>query len=688
MPPSRFQFGRFEADLKTGELYREGHRIALQQQPFAVLRLLLARPGEIVTRDELRQALWPSDTFVDFEAGLNAAIKRVRHALDDSADHPRFVATYPRRGYSFIAPVSTPEAACSPTRPKRAFWAWTGGATVLVAIVGTWFRPVLAVPPVAGLTALTAPLAIPLNQNLVTDGPSVFFTRVTAGGIRELVKVPARGGPVVPVELPADFRGNTTVLDISSDGAEILVSERIQGHRALWTIPAEGGPPQRLGNLESDGAAWFPDGNGVTYAQGNNLYTADRSGEHVQLLLRTPGEAMNPRWSPDRKQLRYTVYDRGTNRSRLWDYDAVTRVAHPLEPRASAMAAAVWSADGRYYLFSKDQPPGVIWARRETAPFWRRTAGAATALTSGPVSYSSPIPSRDGQHLYAIGAMDRGELLHLDRNTKQWQPYLNGISADALTFSPDGSRVAYISYPERSLWSLDQKTGNRLQLVGGPGHCLMPQWSPDGSAIAYTWEVGGLWQLKLVTSNGSRVTTLTGAGLDAGQATWAPSGKQLALVYRHIPKDEPQRLGIFDLATRRLTDVPASQNWGFPQWSPDGKFLLARKPGPDALALFSFADQRWRAIPTSDWVKYPRWSRDGRSFIYNTLGGKRPGIYRMRLLDATATRFGPAELMANLSGFVPTGSYGDWSGLDPTGDPLLMRFVGGSAIYRLDWPPR
>src|ERR1700751_880562 len=102
------RFGIFEADFRAGELRRHGARIRLQDQPFQVLALLLAKRGELVTREELQSKLWPADTFVDFEHGLNAAVKRLRDALGDSADNPRFIETLARRGYRFIAPVNGP----------------------------------------------------------------------------------------------------------------------------------------------------------------------------------------------------------------------------------------------------------------------------------------------------------------------------------------------------------------------------------------------------------------------------------------------------------------------------------------------------------------------------------------------------------------------------------------------------
>jgi DNA-binding winged helix-turn-helix (wHTH) protein len=98
------QFGVFELDLRAGELHRNGSRVKLQEQPLQILTMLLEHPGEVVTREELQKKLWPADTFVDFDHSLNAAIRRLRDALGDSAENPRFVETVARRGYRFLIP--------------------------------------------------------------------------------------------------------------------------------------------------------------------------------------------------------------------------------------------------------------------------------------------------------------------------------------------------------------------------------------------------------------------------------------------------------------------------------------------------------------------------------------------------------------------------------------------------------
>ena len=138
--PSSFRFGVFDLDVRAAELRRQGARVGLQEQPFQVLLLLLQHPGEVVTRDELRQRLWPADTYVDFEQGLNAAISRLRHALDDVAESPRFIETVPRHGYRFIAKVETPPPSETQRRPwLRAPTPWVGGGLLLALAVALAF---------------------------------------------------------------------------------------------------------------------------------------------------------------------------------------------------------------------------------------------------------------------------------------------------------------------------------------------------------------------------------------------------------------------------------------------------------------------------------------------------------------------------------------------------------------------
>src|SRR5215813_4355886 len=142
---SIIRFGMFELELQTGELRHAGQKVKLQEQPFQVLAALLEYPGKIVTREELRSKLWPEDTFVDFDHSLNAAIKRLRDALGESADAPVFIETLARRGYRFIAPVNGSSASDAiettpvPEQSQSFFWTHriviAGLAPIVIAVL-------------------------------------------------------------------------------------------------------------------------------------------------------------------------------------------------------------------------------------------------------------------------------------------------------------------------------------------------------------------------------------------------------------------------------------------------------------------------------------------------------------------------------------------------------------------------
>ena len=113
------RFGPFQVDLAAREVRKEGRKVKLQGQPFHVLALLLQRPGQVVSREELQQALWPADTFVEFDRGLNTAIKKIRQTLGDSADTPQFIETLPRQGYRFVGSVEAEAGQIKPRAERR-----------------------------------------------------------------------------------------------------------------------------------------------------------------------------------------------------------------------------------------------------------------------------------------------------------------------------------------------------------------------------------------------------------------------------------------------------------------------------------------------------------------------------------------------------------------------------------------
>ena len=133
---NRARFGPFEVDLHTHEIWKDGVQVKLMGQPFETLTVLISRPGELVTREELRMRLWPKDTFADFDHGLNAAVNKLREALNDSAESPKYVQTLPRLGYRFIVPVTqnVPQPPAQEA-PRRARWEMAAAGIVLAGLV-------------------------------------------------------------------------------------------------------------------------------------------------------------------------------------------------------------------------------------------------------------------------------------------------------------------------------------------------------------------------------------------------------------------------------------------------------------------------------------------------------------------------------------------------------------------------
>ena len=283
----RVRFGSFEVDLRAGELRKGGVKIKLHGQPLDVLAMLLDEPGEMVTREELQQKLWATDTFVDFEHGLNKAINKLREALGDDADNPRFVETLPRLGYRFIATVERPvsedsripgpsssrESSAGKNLLKR-----TGviaGVIVLVLICVAFWRSQPQPPTVTNIVRITndGKAKNPLNPP-VTDGVHLYFTEgdmnTTGSGIAQ---VPAAGGETT--WLTTTLQDVIALSPVSPDRSELLVAK---GARVgsdfvieLWAQPLPAGAPHHVGNIRALLATWTPDGTHIVYADAGKI---------------------------------------------------------------------------------------------------------------------------------------------------------------------------------------------------------------------------------------------------------------------------------------------------------------------------------------------------------------------------------------------------------------------------------
>src|SRR5579864_6619766 len=323
------KFGAFEVNLRTGELRRHGIRIKLQRQPFQILVMLLEKPGEVISREEIRTRLWSGDTFVDFEHGVNTAVKKPRQVLGDIADDPHYIETLPRVGYRFMVPVYEPaianyaavppltsdvasaesefEPPYSRRSPRRLRWALVLAALALAGIAGyAVFWPVPE-PKVVGFVETPLSDRADSWQQLVTDGARVYFLE-RQGDHENVVQTSTVGGETRKVLAPFP---STRIFDISSDHSEFLIGDFGERRKEmpLWIWPIQGGSPIRVGGIGVDDAVWHPNGKQIVYVRGSDIRIVRRNGTDDRPFIHTTGVPGMLRWSPDGSRLSFTVGD-------------------------------------------------------------------------------------------------------------------------------------------------------------------------------------------------------------------------------------------------------------------------------------------------------------------------------------------------------------------------------------------
>jgi Tol biopolymer transport system component/DNA-binding winged helix-turn-helix (wHTH) protein len=705
------RFGLFEVDLRAGELRKGGLRIKLQGQPFAVLAMLLERPGEMVSREQLQQKLWASDTYVDFEHGLNKAINKLREALSDDADNPRYIETLPRRGYRFIGSITQPPTAPAPvtveepqkkeelSAPKaRRRNLWVAAIVCLFALVAAaffWLRTPSRLPRVLRYRQLTtdrqqkAMTPCALGGPLVTDGPRVFFSEPSAS----VAQVSSSGGDVVRLTIPFSC---FPFDDISPDKTELIgvsVENGSAWDKPLWSLSVASGQARRLGNLTGHNGGWSPDGQRIAYATGNDelgpndVYVATKNGDNPQKLVTIEkGYVGDIRWSPDGRVLRMTVVDQ--NVCSLWEVSADGSNLHPMNLFPGERKEACngnWTADGRYFVFNvfRDDPiGGEIWVRRESQSRFLKRTFKPTPLTTGPIIFFSPAPSPDGKQVFAVGTQARGELVRYDLKLQKLETYLSGISAEQLDFSRDGKWVAYVSFPEGILWRSRVDGSERMQLTTPPLRPTGPSWSPDGRQIAFGGEIPpGLSKIYVVPADGGQPKVVAQDKFEVGDPTWTPDGN--SLIFSGSMWSAQTKVFSLDLKSGAISTVPNSDHMFSPRVSPNGRFIVAMDaPAKHKLLLFDQQTQKWSDFATGEGFSpdWPRWSANSQYVYFSpTTEGQVRFVDRVGVTDHKRERVAAIDLPEGT-----TGIFGHWTGLAPDGSPLLLRNQSIQEIYALD----
>ncbi len=605
--PRRVCFGVFEADLVAGELCKRGRKVALQDQPFRVLGLLLQRAGDVVTREELQKALWPADTFVEFDQGVNTAIKKIRQALGDSADSPRFVETLPRKGYRFIAPVASAESPVAPAAPRRRLgWLVAGlGVAGVVVAAAYWFSKGKVVPEtVAVPVPLTSYPGRELQPSFSPDGHSIAFAwnGETQDNFDIYVK---QIGSEKPLRLTTD-KAKDFGPAWSPDGRLIAFGRLLTALKAgIFLIPAIGGPERKLAEVGSPAEtwpepflAWSPDGKWLVICE----RVGPEPGSFSPRLappygIRLPALVLLSVDTAQRRQLTFPD-------SRMFD----TGPAFSPDGRGLAFVRSSALRVGDVYLLdlssdmrARGQPRRLTsWEQITTSPAWTPDGSEivvvsgqhrATGLWRVPVSGTRPprqleladtsadslAISRQGQLAYTRWSMDwdiwRADLSATGADAVPPRRFIASTCLDSFPqFSPDGSRILYLSDRTGHLevWVSSQDGSNPRQLTSMNGPEVgAPRWSPDGERILFDSSKDGRWNVYVISAEGGAARRLTNSAAVDCCASWSRDGRWIYFMSRC--SGEPQ---IWKMPSTGGQAVQMTRHGGYVALeSPDGKFL-------------------------------------------------------------------------------------------------------------------
>lgn len=719
------RFGLFEVDITRGTLTRHGVRLRIQEQPFRILELLLRHNGEIVTREQLCLVLWPKGTHVNFDGSLNAALKKLRAALQDDAENPRFVETVPRQGYRFVAPVhiiNEPPVALlgghvgaaengeksievrlrlNPDFPENVeghegHWdrqraertqRWFDFILLSVGILfGSWFLFFIVYPvpkpSVQRMNRITNDGRIDEWGGIVSDGTRIFFLERDAGRWK-LMQTSVEGGNAEKIAAPFE---NTRLFAISPDHSQFLVGQftRRDEEMPLWLWPVQGGEPRRLGQATGHDPAWSLDSMQIVFVRGQDLYTVRRDGTQLRKLLHINGEPHAPAWSPDGRNIRFTVDTSEYGTQSIWEASAEGNNPHPILAagnRPSRQSFGTWTANGKYFLFSGcEQYDCNLWAMRDVWSWLRRSNHTPVLLTSGPDALNVATPAQTGSRIFAFSFRSRRELEKLDPQTMHSTVLSLDTHTEEASVSSDGEMVVYSDRPDGSLWRSRTDGTQRLRLTSPPLSALAPQWSPKGEQILFTGvRPGQARQIYIVAADGGALRPVLPEGWEGTHADWSPDGYRIAVVMRNR-KTHPQfALYTLEPTTAAWKELPNSENLNDPRWSPDGRYIAAVDSTNRNLVLFDVQKGKWIPAASGRFLERPYWSADSDYIYFQDQLDDEESVFRVNVGTRQVERVaGFGEILR------ASAAHCYFSGLGRDGSLYMMFERGLTDIYSLD----
>jgi Tol biopolymer transport system component/DNA-binding winged helix-turn-helix (wHTH) protein len=587
-----YQFGQFEVNPASGELFKNGKRVRLQEQPFRLLVVLLENAGEVVTREDLRSRIWKEDTFVDFDGSLRVAVRKLREALDDDAEKPRFVETIPRRGYRFIAPEIFTESAhgigelgASPSSAEtaapdegrigaplvhRSNWSrrWMLASVLLLIVVAgiaIAFRTFRQQRPQeqGALTVIpfTASPGVATSPAFSPDGSRIAFAwngdpKGAAKGFDLYVKALGSETLLRLTQHPSESISPTW----SPDGTQIAFQRLAGADSGIFVVPALGGPerklrPTRMPTTNFNFFSW-----------------------HNFTLIS---------WSPDDKWIAFVDGAPGeelTSHARIYLLSTETLETKqvPISPKCVGEGLPAFSHNGEYlayWCFLGENGEAVLYSLpvRGGQP---KTISPSRASPRG-LTWSAD----DERLIYSLNSLGSGlanelsEVTVANGSTKRLA-FAGG--AELPTVSPKGDKLAYSSLSTSvSIWRRDllHLESPAVELIPSSRAQFDAQYSPDGKRIAFASHRSGIQGVWISADDGSNLVQISNPHADSGSPQWSPDGKKIAFDSRPRDRWEIYVADVAEGKPRKL--VTNISDVVRPHWSRDEKWLYftAREPG-------------------------------------------------------------------------------------------------------------
>lgn len=652
---SKFVFGPFEFEAVSGDIRKYGTRIRLQGKPVQILTLLLHRPGEVVSREELQTHLWKGTTYVDFEQGLNSAVNKLRQALGDSPDQPRYIETIPGRGYRFVAPLQNPAArtvleiapqATPAVKPIRSWIPWAGAAVLIAAAAGYWAGP-RSVPKLQNTVrfTVTPPPGYALEgaasrQSFAfsPDGKRLAYSAVERSGAYQLFLRDLHSTDSTPI--PNTRGAHTLFWPASSDALYVSFSGKIRrvplngdGFVAIADAPAF-----TLYGLLLSPARLLLDTNQATYAVSPNGGTPEPVKNFVHW----------PQLLPGTDELLYTAWDSAAKR-----YRAV--IGRPDQPESARLSLL---SDSRILFAPSTITPG--------ASFLLYVSGGN--LVAHPFRLSSRQLTDDAipivNQIYSFFPLATADFSVSANGTLAYQKYVArsqlawvdragrriasigpaNVNLKSATLSPDGKRLATSIYdPERggqNIWIVDTHAGAAKQLTAANGLRDAAVWSPQGDKLAYLHGTGGRTPKIAILGRAENATeTIETEGGFQQPTGWSPDGRFIVFSNNGAARLASEVQGdvfLMDLhRNRKITPLLHSTfHEGSAAFSPDGKWIafISAESGTAELYIQAFiggdspavVGERFRVSRAGAQVL--RWRRDGKEIFYLAYDGSIYGV--------------------------------------------------------------